>query len=117
MPPKAKAQVISAAAAELSTDEKINHIFNTVNKIDATLGEQQVRVAKLESDVVVLNKEVAELKNIVNTHEQRSRSSIIRISGFPLTEDEKQIKSSSALSRLQQGVRQDPRAHPQPGGK
>ena len=98
MPPKAKVQVISAAAAELSTDEKINHIFNTVNKIDATLGEQQVRVAKLESDVVFLNKEVAELKNIVNTHEQRSRSSIIRISGFPLTEDEKQIKSSLALS-------------------
>ena len=53
---------------------------------------------QLESDVVVLNKEVAKLKNIVNTHEQRSRSSIIRISGFPLTEDEKQIKSSSALS-------------------
>ena len=99
MAPKKPTVISTAAAGELSMEDKINHIFNTVNKIDVTLGEQQVRVTKLETEVIVLNKEVAELKNIVNTHEQRSRGSIIRISGFPMTEDEKQFKSAADLSK------------------
>ena len=97
MPPKAKSSSLPVVAGELSLEEKINHIFNTVNKIDATLSEQQVRVAKLETEVSGLSEEVAILKNIVNSHEQQSRSTIIRISGFPLTEDEKLSKISSFL--------------------
>ena len=97
MPPKAKSSSLPVVAGELSLEEKINHIFNTVNKIDATLSEQQVRVAKLETEVSGLSEEVAILKNIVNSHEQQSRSTIIRISGFPLTEDEKLSKISSVL--------------------
>ena len=103
MPPKAKPAATPSTAAgdlslPLSLEEKINHIFNTVNKIDSTLSDQQVRVAKLESEVGGLNEEVLTLKNIVNSHEQQLRSSIIRITGFPLTEDEKLAKNSSALA-------------------
>ena len=101
MPPKAKSAATPSTAAgdlPLSLEEKINHIFNTVNKIDSTLSDQQVRVAKLESEVGGLNEEVLTLKNIVNSHEQQLRSSIIRITGFPLTEDKKLAKNSSALA-------------------
>ena len=97
MPPKAKA-VPAVIPGELSMDDKINHIFNTVNEIKATQGEHQVRVAKLEEDVVSLNREVVTLKTIVNSHEQLFRSAIIRISGFPLSEDEKKTRNSADLN-------------------
>ena len=97
MPPKAKA-VPAVIPGELSMDDKINHIFNTVNEIKATQGEHQVRVAKLEEDVVSLNREVLTLKTIVNSHEQLFRSAIIRISGFPLSEDEKKTRNSADLN-------------------
>ena len=53
---------------------------------------------KLESDVTILNKEVNSLKVIVNQHEQASRSSTIRIIGFPLTTEERNTRSTAALS-------------------
>ena len=42
----------------MSLDEKVNHIFNMVNKIDATLNEQHVRIVKVETEVKELGKEV-----------------------------------------------------------
>ena len=99
MPPKSKAAPAPAVLpGELSLEEKINHIFVTVNKIDATLGEQQVRVAKLEDEVVSLNQEVLTLKTIVNSHEQLFRNSTIRIAGFPFTPEEKESRISADLN-------------------
>ena len=94
MPPK---KSVTSPPADLSLEDKINHIFSMVNKIDATLAEQQAKVIKMESDIFLLNKEVSSLKNIVNSHEQSSRSHIIRISGFPLSEAEKSARDSAAL--------------------
>ena len=70
-----------------------------VKKIDSSLSEQQVRVSKLETDFVGLTQEVHTLKNIVNHHEQERRSSTIRITGFPLSEEEKGARSSVELKR------------------
>ena len=86
-------------SSELSMEDKVNHIFNMVNKIDSTLSEQQARGIKLEADVVDINKEVHTLKNIVNSHEQERRSTTIRITGFPLTEEEKGARSSEDLKK------------------
>ena len=64
------------AGDNLSMEEKINVIFNKMNqldvitssiaKIETALGTQKVKVAKLENAVEELNKEVLNLKNIVN---------------------------------------------------
>ena len=86
-------------SSELTLEDKVNHIFNMVNKIDSSLSEQQVRVTKLETDMVDLTKEVHILKNIVNSHEQERRSTTIRITGFPLTEEEKGARSSEDLKK------------------
>ena len=91
MPPKAK-PAPAVITGELSMDDKINHIFNTVNEIKATQGERQVRVAKLEEYVVSINREELTLKTIVNSHQQLFRS------GFPLSEDEKKTRNSAALN-------------------
>ena len=82
---------------DLSLEEKVNHIFNMVNKIDLTMGEQQERITKVETDVNQLSKEVYSLKNIVNSHEQERRSSTIRITGLPLTAKEKKSRNTSDL--------------------
>ena len=105
MPPSKRAPV--ASIEDVSQEDKINrlysmvdkieHIFVTVNKISTTLEEQQGRVLKLESDVTILNREVSSLKVIVNQHEQAARSSTIRITGFPLTTEEKNTRSTAAL--------------------
>ena len=68
-----------------------------MTEIKATQGEHQVRVAKLEEDVVSINREVLTLKTIVNSHEQLFRSATIQISGFPLSEDEKKTRNSADL--------------------
>ena len=75
MPPKSKSPKSKSTASaptpspgELSLEEKVNHIFNMVNKIDVSLGEQQERLTKVETDVNLLSKEVYSLKNIVNSH-------------------------------------------------
>ena len=86
-------------SSELTLEDKVNHIFNMVNKIDSSLSEQQVRVTKLETDMVDLTKEVHTLKNSVNSHEQERRSTTIRITGFPLTEEEKGASSSEDLKK------------------
>ena len=70
-----------------------------VNKIDTTLSEQQAKVSKLEADVASINQEVYTLKNIVNSHEQDLRSATIRITGFPLTQEEKGARSSADLKK------------------
>ena len=99
MPPKIKPAASTASASDMSLDEKVIHIFNMVNKIDATLNEQHVRIVKVETDVNELNKEVYALKNIVNAHEQELRSSTIRIMGFPFTEEEKTVRSAAVLKQ------------------
>jgi hypothetical protein len=80
-------------------EEKINHIFNTVNKIDTTLADQQKRVTKLESTVESLSKELLTLKITVNNREQDLRSNAIRINGFPVTEEEKSANDSKHLAK------------------
>jgi hypothetical protein len=109
MPPSKRSASTPVISEELSQEEKINriysladkieHIFVTVNKISATLEEQQGRVVKLESEVHTLNKEVSSLKVIVNQHEQASRGSTIRITGFPLSPEERSARNSQALSQ------------------
>ena len=99
MPPKIKPAASTASASDMSLDEKVNHIFNMVNKIDATLNEQHVRIVKVETDVKELNKEVYALKNIVNAHEQELHSSTIRIMGLPFTEEEKTVRSAADLKQ------------------
>ena len=49
MPPKIKPADYTASASDMSLDEKVNHIFNMVNKIDATLNEQHVRIVKVDT--------------------------------------------------------------------
>ena len=104
MPPKSKSPKSKPAASasttspgDLSLEEKVNHIFNMVNKIDVTMGEQQERITKVETDVNLLSKEVYSLKNIVNAHEQERRSSTIRITGLPLTAEEKKSRNTADL--------------------
>ena len=61
MPPLSKPAASAgstAPASDMSLDEKVNHIFNMVNKIDATLNEQHVRIVKVETEVKELGKEV-----------------------------------------------------------
>jgi hypothetical protein len=79
----------SSATIELSLEDKINHIFLTVNKIDSSLAEQQKRVTKLENTVDLLSKELLAMKILVNGREQVLRSNAIRIIGVPITEKEK----------------------------
>ena len=106
MPPKSKSPKSKSTASastpspgELSLEEKVNHIFNMVNKIDVSLGEQQERLTKVETDVNLLSKEVYSLKNIVNSHEQERRSSTIRITGLPLTAEEKLSRNTADLKK------------------
>ena len=106
MPPKSKSPKSKSTASastpspgDLSLEEKVNHIFNMVNKIDVSLGEQQERLTKVETDVNLLSKEVYSLKNIVNSHEQERRSSTIRITGLPLTAEEKKSRSTADLKQ------------------
>ena len=84
----------------LSMEDKINYIFNSVQKIESGFGAQQAKIAKLESTVEVLSNEVHTLKNLVNHREQEFRSCSIRISGFPLTEEEKTQGSKYLSERL-----------------
>jgi hypothetical protein len=81
--------MLSSATSELSLEDKINHIFLTVNKIDSSLAEQQKRVTKLENTVDLLSKELTAMKILVNSREQELRSNAIRIIGVPITEEEK----------------------------
>ena len=103
MPPKKSPKkpviVAPSASSDMSLDEKVNHIFNMVNKIDATLSEQHQRIVKVETDVGLLTTEVYMLKNIVNAHEQERRSSTIRITGLPITMEEKSNKSTVELKQ------------------
>jgi hypothetical protein len=79
----------SSSPSELTMEDKINHIFMTVNKIDSTLADQQQRVTKLENTVESMSKELVALKTLVNTREQELRSNAIRLIGFPVTDEEK----------------------------
>ena len=97
--PKKPATVAPSASSDMSLDEKVNHIFNMVNKIDATLSEQHQRIVKVETDVGLLTTEVYMLQNIVNAHEQERRSSTIRITGLPITMEEKSNKSTVELKQ------------------
>ena len=96
---KSTASASTPSPGDLSLEEKVNHIFNMVNKIDVSLGEQQERLTKVETDVNLLSKEVYSLKNIVNSHEQERRSSTIRITGLPLTAEEKKSRNTADLKQ------------------
>jgi uncharacterized coiled-coil protein SlyX len=89
----------ASTPSELSMEDKINHIFLTVNKIDSTLAEQQLRVSKLESTVDTLSKELLSLKTLVNNREQELRSNVIRLIGYPITEEEKAATDSRFLAK------------------
>jgi hypothetical protein len=89
----------SSSPNELSMEDKINHIFLTVNKIDTTLADQQQRVSKLETTVDSLSKELVVLKTIVNNREQELRSNAIRLIGFPITDEEKAATDSKFLPK------------------
>ena len=69
----------------LTIEDKINYIFNSVQKTESAVGVQQARIEKLETSYEALSNEVLTLKNLVNVREQELRTCNIRISGFPLT--------------------------------
>ena len=100
MPPKKVTPAsVPTSVEDMTMEAKINHMFTVMLKIENSLSQQAAKVTQLESEVTVLNKEVSQLKNIVNSHEQDRRSSTLRILGFPLTEEEKLAKNSGALAR------------------
>jgi hypothetical protein len=80
-------------------EDKINHIFMTVNKIDSTLADQQQRVSKLENTVETMSKELVALKTLVNSREQELRSNAIRLIGLPITEEEKASTDPKSLPK------------------
>ena len=100
MPPKKSAPAPGPSSVEdMSLEDKINHIFTVVVRIDSTISQQAAKIVTLESEVSVLNKEVNMLKNIVNSHDQDRRSSTIRILGFPFPEEEKQARNTTVLAQ------------------
>ncbi len=97
--------------SHLSLEDKINHIFLTVTKIDKANSDHHERIVKLESQVGSVNtevdsltKEVKSLKNLVNTREQESRGCNIRINGFPMSEDELRLGPRSLGERVFQRI-------------
>jgi hypothetical protein len=84
---------------ELSTDDMIKHIFAAVNRIEATQAEHKVRITECEAKIEVLDRQVYELRNIVNMREQEQRNMSIRISGFPLLDDEKASTDAKFLAK------------------
>ena len=93
----------------LSLEDKINAILSKVDKIDNissmlekltnTVIEQDVKIVKLEATVASLSSDVINLKNLVNMREQDLRSCSIRVTGFPLTEEEKAAGDSKLLCK------------------
>ena len=114
MPPLSKPAASAgstAPASDMSLDEKVNHIFNMVNKIDATLNEQHVRIVKVETEV----KELGLCSLLLRTLSMpMSRSSVVLLSGLRgspsqrrrnltdllLTSNRGFLTESSALSSL-----------------
>ena len=84
----------------LSMEDKIDYIFQSVQKIESAVGAHQVRIEKLETSYEVLSNEVLMLKTLVNVREQELRTCNIRISGFPLTPEEKESDSKYLCERI-----------------
>ena len=84
----------------LTIEDKINYIFNSVQKTESAVGVQQARIEKLETSYEALSNEVLTLKNLVNVREQELRTCNIRISGFPLTLEEKMSDSKHLSERI-----------------
>jgi predicted RNase H-like nuclease (RuvC/YqgF family) len=87
-----------ATNEKLSLEEMVRHIYNTTNRMEATLADQQTRINACETNVQVLNRQVYDLQNVVNLREQELRGLTIRINGFPYTDEEK-TSDSKALSK------------------
>jgi hypothetical protein len=88
-----------ANSSELSMEEMVKHIFTTVNRIDATLSEQQKKITDCEAKIQHLDRQVYDLQNIVNLREQELRGLSVRISGFPFNDDEKASQDGRVLSK------------------
>jgi hypothetical protein len=90
---------MNSTVSDLSIEDKINHIFLTVNKIDSTLAAQEKRVSKLESTVEALSKELMAIKTLVNGREQELKSNTIRLIGVPIMEEEKASTDAKFLAK------------------
>lgn len=75
--------------SELSTDQMIRAIYTSVKKMETRLEEQQTKIVKLEEEVSTLNKQVYQLQNLVNQNEQEKKSLAVRVTGFPMSDEEK----------------------------
>lgn len=83
----------------LSSDQIIRMTFHAVQDIKVTVAQQQIRVTQLETTVASLSQQVYTLQNTVNAREQESRKLSVRITGFPLTDEEKAATDGKFLSR------------------
>jgi hypothetical protein len=90
---------MAAPTPDLSTDEMIKHIFAAVNRIELTQADHKVRISECEAKIGVLDRQVYDLRNIVNQREQELRNMSIRISGFPLQDDEKASTDAKFLAK------------------
>jgi hypothetical protein len=59
-----------------------------LSEMKTLLTSNQARIVQLEDQVTGLHGEVKQLKELVNSREQQSRSLTVRILGLPVTEDE-----------------------------
>lgn len=84
----------------LSTDQIIRMTYLSVQDIKVTVAQHQVRVTELETNVTSLQKQVYALQNIVNHREQDLRNLSVRITGVPLSEEEKATTDGRFLSKV-----------------
>lgn len=80
----------------MSSDQKLDLLLSTVLETKsilvantARLNAVEVRVDKQDQHLASLSRQVSELKDAVNVHDQKARSNTIRLLGFPMVPDEK----------------------------
>jgi hypothetical protein len=59
---------------DLTTDQMLRQILLKVNIIEASMSGLQTKVVAIKDNVSRLNKQVHDLQNIVNAHEQELRN-------------------------------------------
>jgi hypothetical protein len=78
-----------------TVDEKLDIVLSLLVQQSKMLRQNQEKITALEacnksmlSSIVTLNKEIYQLKNSVNRHEQQALGNSVRIFGLPIMEDE-----------------------------
>ncbi len=85
--------------SELSDSQLLRHIFASVKRMEAANTAQQEKIAKLESEVSMLNKKVYQLENTINLREQELKSLTVRVTGLPFTDEEKATTDGKYLCK------------------